>query len=83
MKKTEMEIEALGDERQTIGHLRLFLSRIAMRFYSITTSALNGTYHEIDSVFFSDQNRRESSARLRASVHLLNTGFSDEMRQKG
>ena len=83
MKKTEMEIEALGDERQTIAHLRLFLSRIAIRFHSIITSALNGTYHEMDSIFFSDQNPRESSARLRASVHLLNTGFSHEMRHNG
>lgn len=83
LKKTEMEIEALGDERQTIGHLRMFLSRIAMRFHGLTTSALNGTYHEMDSSFFSGQDRSGSSIRLRASVHLLNTNFSDEMRQNG
>ncbi|KAL8646345.1 MAG: hypothetical protein Q9226_006899, partial [Calogaya cf. arnoldii] len=83
MKKTEMEIEALGDERQSIGHLRMFLSRIAMRFHGLTTSTLNGTYHEMDSSFFKGQDRSGSSIRLRASVHLLNTNCSDEMRKNG
>ncbi|KAL8838823.1 MAG: hypothetical protein Q9170_001978 [Blastenia crenularia] len=83
MKKTEVAIRALGDERPTTGHLRMFLSRLAMRFYGLTTSALNGTYHETDSVFFSNHNRGGLSSRLRASVHLLNTEFSNKMRQNG
>ncbi|KAK4983241.1 hypothetical protein LTR28_002530, partial [Elasticomyces elasticus] len=49
---TKLEIAALGEERSTVGHMRLFLSRLAMRFHSLTTSALNGTYHEADPVFF-------------------------------
>ena len=81
MKKTEVAIEALGEERPTTGRLRMFLSRLAMRFYGLTTSALNGTYHEMDSIFFSDQNKY--STRLRALVHVLNTEFSDNMSQNG
>ena len=29
-EKTEQEITALGDDRPTVGHLRMFLSRLAM-----------------------------------------------------
>ena len=83
MKKTEAAIEALGEERPTTGHLRIFLSRLAMRFHGLTTSALNGTYHEVDSVFFSNHDKDKHSTRLRASVHLLNTKFSDNMSHSG
>ena len=77
MKKTELAIEALGEERPTTGHLRMFLSRLAMRFHGLIAFALNGTYHEMDSVFFSDHDNDKHSTRLRAVVHLLNTDFSD------
>ena len=30
MEKTEQEITALADDRPTVGHLRMFLSRLAM-----------------------------------------------------
>ena len=83
IKETKVAIKALGKERPTTGHLRMFLSRLAMRFYSLTTSALNSTYHEMDSVFFSNQNKNKYSTRLRASVHILNTEFSEKMRQNG
>jgi len=83
MKKTEVAIEALGEERPTTGHLRMFLSRIAMRFHGLIASALNGTYHEMDSIFFSDHDNDRHSTRLRALVHLLNTKFSDHMSQNG
>ena len=83
MKETKVAIEALKEERPTTGHLKIFLSRLAMRFYGLTTSALNGTYHEMDSVFFSNQNKDKYSTRLRASVHVLNTEFSEKMRQNG
>ena len=83
MKKTELAIEALGEERPTTGHLRMFLSRLAMRFHGLITSALNGTHHEMDSVFFSGHDNDKHSTRLRAVVHLLNTNFSDHMRQNG
>lgn len=82
MTKTEQEISALGDERPTVGHLRMFLSRLAMQFHNLVTSALNGTYHEADSIFFGGQGA-DNSNRLRARVHQLNQGFSDYMRESG
>jgi hypothetical protein len=48
----EQDLAALGDDRPTVAHLRMFLSRIAIEFHSLTTSALNGTYHEADATFF-------------------------------
>jgi len=44
MKRLEWDIAALGDERPTTGHLRVFLSRLAMRFHNLTLSALDGSY---------------------------------------
>jgi len=79
---TEKDLLTLGEERPSIGHMRLFLSRISMRFHILTTSALNGTYHEVDSEFFKE-NEHQTSTRLRATIHRLNTSFSDKMREKG
>ena len=50
LKKIEQELFTLGDERSTTGHRRMFLSRLAMRFHDLTSSALNGAYHEVDAV---------------------------------
>ena len=83
MVKTENEMITLGEGRSTTGHLRAYLSRLAMRFHSLATSALNGTYHETDSVFFGGSDTEARSNRLRASVHQLNTLFSDHMRDNG
>ncbi|KAK5017524.1 hypothetical protein LTR16_000589 [Cryomyces antarcticus] len=46
-------------------------------------SALNGTYHETDSVFFDESDMDDHLVRLRAHVHRLNTAFSDYMRKNG
>jgi GTPase SAR1 family protein len=80
---TEQSLAALGDERPSLGHMRLFLSRLAMRFHTLVVSALNGTYHETDSAFFSNRDESQSPLRLRAAVHRLNTTFSNYMRKNG
>lgn len=61
----------------------MFLSRLAMQFHNLTSSALNGTYHEADPVFFVEDDESSCSRRLRARVHYLNGKFSDYMRQNG
>ncbi|MCJ1391566.1 hypothetical protein MMC18_004430 [Xylographa bjoerkii] len=83
MTRTEQEITILGHERPTIGHLRMYLSGLAMRFHGLTTSALNGTYHEVDSTFFGANDADSHSKRLRAVVHRHNSAFSDYMRDNG
>lgn len=83
MATTEQEVLDLGEERPTVGHLRMFLCRLAMRFHRLCNAALNGTYHEADSSFFEEQSEHGHSRRLRATVQRLNTGFSDYMRNKG
>jgi hypothetical protein len=52
-----------------------------MEFYNLTKSALDGTYHETDSVFFRDYLENESSTRLRARIHKHNGRFAAYMRQ--
>ena len=79
----EQDLAALGEDRPTSTHLRMFLSRLAMRFHNLTASALNGTYHEADPAFFVEDDGRSCSRRLRARVHYLNGNFSDYMRQNG
>ena len=83
MEKTEQEITALGDDRPTVGHLRMFLSRLAMQFHNLTTSALHGNYHETDSTFFHTSGVDNHSTRLRALTHRLNSDFSSYMRDNG
>ncbi len=83
MKKKEQEMLALGEERPTSGHLRMFLSRLAMQFYNLATAALHGNYHEADADFFDRRQEEIYPARLRALVHRLNTEFSNYMRDNG
>jgi hypothetical protein len=83
IQKTEQDMVALGEERPTAGHLRIYLSRLAMHFHSLATSALNGTYHETDAAFFEEDDGDAHSKRLRAVVHRLNTAFADYMRDNG
>ena len=83
MNRLEQEIAALGDERPTTGHLRVFLSRLAMRFHNLTFSALDGNYFDSDTTFFDDTNVEYQSRRIRALTHRLNTEFSNRMRENG
>ena len=83
MRKTEREITAFGDDRPTVGHLRMFLSRLAMQFHNLTTSALHGNYHETDPTFFGESGVENHSTRLRALTHRLNSEFSSYMRDNG
>ena len=83
INRLEQEIAALGDERPTTGHLRVFLSRLAMRFHNLTSSALDGNYFDSDTTFFDDTNVEHHSSRIRALTHRLNTEFSNHMRENG
>ncbi|KAK4998245.1 hypothetical protein LTR66_002487 [Elasticomyces elasticus] len=83
LASTELEIAALGEGRPTVGYIRLFLSQLAVRFHSLTTSALDGTYHEADPVFFDESDVDNHPARLPAHLHRLNTAFSVYMRESG
>ncbi|KAI9810027.1 MAG: hypothetical protein M1827_006725 [Pycnora praestabilis] len=56
---------------------------LAMQSYSLTTSAFDGIYHEIDAVFRGAHDASDSSIRLRALIHHLDTRFSDYMRNNG
>lgn len=51
LKSTERDITNLGEERPTVTHIRMFLSRLAMRFHTITNAALTGDYNAFESVF--------------------------------
>lgn len=79
----EQDLTALGENRPTLIHLRMYLSRLAMRFHQLTLSALNGTYHETDAAFFMQGDISDYSRRLRARVHYLNSNFAEYMRQNG
>ena len=82
MSRTTDDLAALGEERPTPGHMRIFLSRIAMRFHRLVTAALHGDYHGVDAAFFETSNTADY-IRLRALVHNLNTDFANEMRECG
>ena len=81
--RTEEDLVNLGEERPTPGHLRMFLSRIAMRFHNLATAALHGEYHRVDTAFFADADESATYFTLRAFVHNVNTAFANDMREFG
>lgn len=84
LKKTTAEMDALGEERSTVGHYRVYMSSLAMQFFRLTDAALKGDYSNGGTDFFKTLDEDEiSPQRLRAVIHHLNTKYSDYMRNKG
>ncbi|KAK5125902.1 hypothetical protein LTR08_005032 [Meristemomyces frigidus] len=81
IERTEEKMAELGEERSTTGHFRMFLSRLAMNFHTLTSAALHGDYHTNNASFFDVE--ASASVRLRAFIHTVNTRFSDDMRDRG
>jgi hypothetical protein len=81
LKSTEKSIAGLGEERPTTSHMRMFLSRLAMRYHNLTNAALIGDYDSSEFKFFNVSS--SESRRLRAFVHSVNTNFSNKMRLQG
>ena len=81
IKSTEKALACLGEERPTTSHMRMFLSRLAMRYHTLTNAALVGDYGSSEFEFFNVS--FSESRRLRAFVHSVNTDFSNKMRLEG
>lgn len=81
LKSTEKSISGLGEERPTTSHMRMFLSRLAMRYHNLTNAALIGDYDSSELEFFNTS--ASESRRLRAFIHSVNTKYSDTMRLEG
>ncbi|KAH8586857.1 hypothetical protein B0O99DRAFT_656641 [Bisporella sp. PMI_857] len=77
--QTESEIADLGDERSSVGHMCMFLTRLSMGFYNLAQAALDGNYHVESSSFFDDSDEFENPTRLRAEVHRLNGEFAADI----
>ncbi|KAI6853806.1 hypothetical protein KC365_g15983 [Hortaea werneckii] len=69
LKSTEESISGLGEERPTTIHMRMFLSRLAMRHHNLTNAALIGDYDSSELEFFNTSHTE--SRRLRAFIHSL------------
>ncbi|KAL9527626.1 Interferon-induced GTP-binding protein [Sphaerulina musiva] len=82
IRTTEEEIMALPPERSSTGHIRQYLSDIAMQYHSVAMAALNGEYHTGYASFFATDHTKIGSTRLRARIHIMNTGFSQTMRDR-
>ena len=81
LESTEKSISGLGEERPTTSHMRMFLSRSAMRYHNLTNAALIGNYDLLELEFFNTS--ALESRRLRAFIHSVNTKYSDRMRLEG
>lgn len=81
LEKTQMELDDLGRERPTIGDQRIFLSELSMNLLNTIQAALDGTYHNIASDFFTHKDGL-SENRLRSRLHDLNSSFTAYMREK-
>lgn len=81
LRSTEKSLAGLGEERHTASHMRMFLSRLAMRYHNLTNAALIGDYDSSECEFFNVSSTE--SRRLRAFIHSVNTDFSNKMRVQG
>ncbi|ENH71810.1 Interferon-induced GTP-binding protein Mx2 [Fusarium oxysporum f. sp. cubense race 1] len=79
LEASERELQALGEPRPTVGHIRAYLIGLSMRFTEIARAALDGNYHGNYQEFFTDS----EDSRLRARVQQLNTAFATEVRENG
>ncbi|KIW22041.1 uncharacterized protein PV07_12559 [Cladophialophora immunda] len=82
LTKTDADLATMGEERDSPSKMRMFLTRLAMSFDQLVTSALNGTYDDVDMTFFNLEEKHRSH-RLRATVQDLNTKYADTMRDRG
>ncbi|KAK3672639.1 hypothetical protein LTR78_007451 [Recurvomyces mirabilis] len=80
-RQTAEQLLMLGGPRKTTADLRIHLSRLAMKFDNICSSALQGNYD--DSRFFGSAGGEIPPTRLRAIVHSENVGYANLMRTKG
>ncbi|KAL1305821.1 hypothetical protein AAFC00_003983 [Neodothiora populina] len=85
MRRTEGQLQSMGEERPDFIRMRGFLSRLSMTFHNLSIAATNGGYHECDPVFFPhvESDSRYHDTRLRATVHQLNIEFAANMRVNG
>ncbi|KAK5110582.1 hypothetical protein LTR85_000997 [Meristemomyces frigidus] len=70
VEKVEKQLDDLGEERPTAGHLRTYLSRLAMPFHILASAALHGNYDITDMDFFSRTEGPEDHIRARAFLHM-------------
>lgn len=82
LHRTQSGLNNLGEERTTIGDQRVFLSRLGTQFLNIIQAALDGTYQDSASGFFSYRDSDLPTTRLRALIHELNTQFATYMRER-
>ncbi|KAJ4194581.1 hypothetical protein NW759_016514 [Fusarium solani] len=77
LEASERELQALGEPRPTVGHIRAFMIGLSMRFTEIAQAALDGNYHGNHQEFFASS----EDSRLRARVQQLNTAFATQVRE--
>lgn len=83
MKTTQRQLAALPMERPTTAHLRIYLSDLALQFYSMCSAAINGDYDAKYASFFATEEGTIGETRLRAVVHKANMTFAHYMRENG
>ncbi|OJD32591.1 dynamin gtpase [Diplodia corticola] len=83
LAQTEQDLEAMGQERSNVGHLRMFLTSFSMKFMGLTQAALDGNYLELERDLSTKDDLLDVSYRLRAQSHILNGGFSENLRLHG
>lgn len=83
VESIEKQLHDLGEERPTPGHLRTYLSRLAMRFNLLASAELHGNYDFTDMNLLSRTEGPQDHIRVRAFLHFTNTRFANDMREHG
>ncbi|KAH3968584.1 hypothetical protein HBH70_134870 [Parastagonospora nodorum] len=78
---TQSSLEALGSTRETTREQRIYLTKHAVRFQTLTNDALRGIYS--DRFFNVAGPDEQAPTRLRTAIQNLNIAFAQVMYQKG
>lgn len=81
IESTQSSLEALGSTRETTREQRIYLTKHAVRFQTLTNDALRGIYS--DRFFDVTGPDEQAPSRLRTAIQNLNIAFAQVMYQKG
>ena len=80
IEKLKQNLVAQKDEKLTINYIRVFFSRLIMRFYNFILSILNDNYLNNNTIFFDENDVKHHSKRIRVLIYRFNTKFFIHMK---
>ncbi|KAJ5210048.1 Dynamin [Penicillium cf. griseofulvum] len=82
LREKNKELDELGAERDSPNQIRMFLTKIGTNYYNVIQAGVYGSYGGRDASFFEVRDGK-FPVRLRATIHMENEKFSENIRVYG